>query len=94
MPETTPVSMNLWGLTPEIFDILRVEYDKFLREANLLKDEFFIPMVISGAVDAKKATVRVYENTDKWYGITYREDLEEIKNAIGGYIENGLYERS
>ena len=94
MPETTHVSMNLWGLTPEIFDILRVEYDKFLREANLLKDEFFIPMVISGAVDAKQATVRVYENTDKWYGITYREDLEEIKNAIGGYIENGLYEIS
>ncbi len=92
MPETTPVSMNLWGLTPDIFDILRVEYDKFLREANLQKDEFFIPMVISGAVDAKQATVRVYENADKWYGITYREDLQEVKDAIGGYINDGLYQ--
>lgn len=87
----TPVSMNLWGLTPDIFEVLGVEYLKFLRTANLMKDEFFIPSVISAALDSGKATVRVYENRDKWYGITYREDLQEIKQAIGGYIRDGLY---
>lgn len=88
----TLVSMNLWGLTPEVFDILETEYEKFLKTANLQKDEFFIPSVISKAVDEGAATVRVYGNEDKWYGITYREDLAEVKEAIGGYIRDGLYE--
>ena len=87
----TPVSMNLWGLTPDIFEILDEEYAKFLRTADLTKDEFFIPSVISTAVDSGRATVRVYRNLDKWYGITYREDLAQVKQAIGGYIDEGLY---
>ncbi len=87
----TPVSMNLWGLTPDIFDILEVKYDKFLKEANILKDEFLIPVVISEALNEGKATVKVYENSDKWYGITYREDLGEVKEAVNGYVNDGLY---
>ena len=92
LPMDTLVSMNLWGLTPDIFDILEVEYKKFLDTANLLKDEFYIPLVVSDAVRDGKATVQVYHNADRWYGITYREDLPEVKDAIGGYIRDGLYE--
>lgn len=88
----TPVSMNLWGLTPDIFDVLEEEYKKFLSSADLMKDEFFIPSVVSKALDEKRASVRVFENADKWYGITYREDLSEVKEAIGGYINAGLYD--
>ncbi len=88
----TPVSMNLWGLTPDIFSELETEYEKFLKEADLSKDEFFIPTVISTMKDEGKATIKVFKNTDKWYGITYREDLAELKEAIGGYINDGLYE--
>lgn len=88
----TPVSMNLWGLTPDIFDVLDEEYHRFLNNADLKKDEFFIPSVITKALSNKKATVKIFTNDDKWYGITYREDLTEIKNAINGYIKNGLYE--
>ena len=91
LPGDTPVSMNLWGLTPDIFDVLEEDYSKFLAEANLMKDEFFIPSVISQAVDTGRATVRVFRNADKWYGITYREDLQEVKEAIGGYIHDGMY---
>lgn len=57
-----------------------------------MKDEFFIPSVISKALEEGKATVRVFRNADKWYGITYREDLAEVKEAIGGYVRDGLYE--
>jgi hypothetical protein len=92
LPASTPVSMNLWGLTPDIFDVLDEEWSAFLKGADLMKDEFFIPSVISKAVDTGRATVKVYENTDKWYGITYREDLAEVQQAIGGYINDGLYE--
>ena len=87
-----PVSMNLWGLTPDIFDILDEEFAAFLENADLMKDEFFIPSVISKALETGKATVKVFKNADKWYGITYREDLAEVKEAIGGYVEDGLYE--
>jgi len=87
-----PVSMNLWGLTPDIFDILEEEFSAFLKNADLMKDEFFIPSVISKALETGKATVKVFKNADKWYGITYREDLAEVKEAIGGYINDGLYE--
>ena len=80
LPGDTPVSMNLWGLTPDIFDVLEEDYSKFLAEANLMKDEFFIPSVISKAVDTGRATVRVFRNADKWYGITYREDLQEVRS--------------
>lgn len=92
LPGDTPISMNLWGLTPDIFDVLKEEYAKFLQTADLRKDEFFIPSVISKAVDEGRATVRVFKNADKWYGITYREDLAEVKQAIGGYIDDGLYQ--
>ena len=91
LPKNTPVSMNLWGLTTDIFDILEEEYAKFLATANLLKDEFYIPLVVSDSVNQGKSTVKVYENADKWYGITYREDLAEVKAAIGEYVSHGLY---
>ena len=87
-----PVSMNLWGLTPDIFDILEEEFAAFLKNADLAKDEFYIPSVISTSIKTGKATLKVFENADKWYGITYREDLAEVKEAIGGYISDGLYE--
>ena len=92
LPGDTPVSMNLWGLTPDIFGILREEYAKFLQTADLQKDEFFIPSVISKALEEGRASVRMFKNSDKWYGITYREDLAEVKQAIGGYVDDGLYE--
>ncbi len=88
----TPVSMNLWGLTPDVFSYIQKEYDKFLNEADLLKDELFIPTIISDMSKAGLATIKVYTNKDKWYGITYREDLPQLKEAIGGYINAGLYE--
>lgn len=86
------VSMNLWGLTPDIFDIIDEKYKKFLAEADIMKDEFYIPLVVGETIKEGKSTVKVFENTDKWFGITYREDLAEMKEAIKGYIDDGLYE--
>ena len=88
----TPVSMNLWGLTPDIFPLLEAEFAAFLKHADLLKDELYIPSVISRALEAGRATVKVLQSADKWYGITYREDLAEVKEAIGAYLREGLYE--
>ena len=87
----TPVSMNLWGLTTDIFPLLEAEFSAFLEHADLLKDELYIPFVISHALKSGRATVKVLQSADKWYGITYREDLVEIKEAISAYLREGLY---
>ena len=71
---------------------LAEEYARFLKTADLSRDEFYIPSVVSDALACGRATVRVYENADKWYGITYREDLAEVKAALKELIDAGAYE--
>ena len=87
----TPVSMNLWGLTPDVFEQIEKDYRTFLETADLSKDEFFIPTIINDMAKSGKATIKVYTNKDKWYGITYREDLPQLKEAVAEYINAGLY---
>ena len=88
----TLVSMNLWGVTPFVFETLEKQYKEFLTNANIQKDEFQIPVSIGRMVTDGLVTVKVYRNKDKWYGITYREDLPELKKVIKRYINEGLYE--
>lgn len=91
LPLSTPVSMNLWGFTRGFFDVLEKGMKEFLATADLMKDEYLIPHVIGELVEERKASVKVYLTEDKWSGITYREDLPGLKEAIKGYIDAGLY---
>lgn len=88
----TPVSMNLWGLTCDIFSYLENKFTEFLQTADLSKDEFLIPSVICSAIEQNVATVTAYKNKDKWYGITNREDLPKVKRALGLLLARGVYE--
>lgn len=88
----TAVSMNLWGLTVDVFAYLDKKYSEFLQTADLSKDEFLIPTVIFDAVTDNYATVTAYSNTDKWYGMTYREDLADVRKALLNAIAQGQYE--
>lgn len=90
--EETVVSMNLWGLTCDIFEMLESGFRRFLAHADLSKDEFLINDVIFDAITQGKATVKVYSNSDRWHGITYRDDLPEIKRAIADLVASGCYE--
>ena len=91
LPLDTPVSMNLWGFTQSFFDVLDKGMKEFLATADLSKDEYLVPRVVGELVEQGKASVKVYLTKDKWSGITYREDLPGLKEAIKGYIEQGLY---
>lgn len=94
IPVGTTVSMNLWGLTTEFLDELEQRFPQFLRQAfseNPLKAEFLLPRVIGDLVNEKKATVRVLESRDQWYGVTYKEDLEPVAKAISKMQNDGLY---
>lgn len=92
LPLDMPVSMNLWGMTLDFFDALQQGYDKFLSNADLNKDEFLLQSVISDLIADKKADVRVFENEDRWFGVTYKDDLAEVQSQIEKLIRDGFYD--
>ncbi len=89
-PETI-VSMNMWGLRPDIFPELRRQFKAFLATADISKDEFYIPKVIAQTVKNGTHKVKVYNTLSKWYGMTYREDKQEVTDAIRKMTEMGIY---
>jgi len=91
LPMETPVSMNLWGLTPDFFDLLEAKWALFQKTADLEKDEFLLPSVIGEAIAEKKATVKVFHNSDAWTGMTYKEDLPTVKANIQKLVDEGFY---
>lgn len=92
-PDDTIVSMNMWGLDPEIFPFLEKEFELFLKDHSTeLKSEFFLPSVVNKRMNELKMPVRVLETTEKWYGVTYREDAPAVKKAMAEKIASGLYE--
>ncbi|MBQ8550239.1 MAG: NTP transferase domain-containing protein [Clostridia bacterium] len=89
----TVVSMNMWGLTPDIFDYLDREFRLFLdKNIEEPKTEFYIPLVIGTLVKNGEKEVRVLASEDRWYGVTYKEDKDDVVKAIGKMIDNGQYE--
>ncbi len=86
------VSMNLWGFTPDFFDALSAQFEQFLANADLMKDEFFLPFAVDKMIKSGEASARVFHCLDKWYGVTYREDLPDVKAAVKDLFDKGLYE--
>ena len=90
----TIVSMNLWGFTESFLKEAEARFPAFLDKAlaeNPLKGEYFLPSVVPQLLEEKKARVKVLRSTDKWYGVTYREDKTVVVNAIAEMTANGLY---
>ena len=94
LDEETPVSMNFWGYTRNMMDELVDRFGEFLDDAlvsNPLKGEYLIPKVTDQLIREGKATCKVLESKDKWYGVTYREDKESVSNALESMKDKGLY---
>ena len=88
------VSMNMWGFDTNIFDELEVGFEKFLGNLeNPLKSEFLLPCIVDNMIKNKNEKVRVLTTDDRWYGVTYKEDVEPVKSAIKKLVDNGLYEK-
>lgn len=90
-PET-PVSMNLWGFTPDYFDYSEEYFKTFLSEnIGNLKAEFFIPLVVNELIKSGKATVKVLDTTSKWFGVTYAADRPAVVEKFAELHANGEY---
>ena len=90
----TLVSMNLWGLTPSFLRECKDRFTRFLDEnvpKNPEKCEFFLPGVVSELIGEGKADVRVFDNEDKWYGVTYKEDKAQVVEAFKALKASGVY---
>ena len=89
-----PVSMNMWGLTPDFLDVVEEEFPLFFREevaANPAKAEMYLPMSIGKMVAAGTASVKVLRTGDQWYGVTYAADKPVVVAALQEMTKQGLY---
>ena len=94
LPGDTPVSMNLWGFGKSFLDEAENRFAAWL-DANLptnpLKCEYFLPLVVTELIEEGKAKIQVLRSTDKWYGVTYREDKPLVVEAIARKTAEGQY---
>ena len=90
----TIVSMNFWGFTPSMMQEMENGFPAFLDKAtaeNPLKGEYFLPGVVDRLISENKADVRVLSSMDRWYGVTYKEDLDAVKAALQSMKDKGEY---
>ena len=92
--DNTPVSMNMWGFTPDYFEYSEAYFKEFLsdpKNMENLKAEFFIPLMVNKLINENTATVKVLDTTSKWFGVTYSADRQSVVDKIQSLIDEGVY---
>lgn len=86
------VSMNFWILDTSFFRLAEDELTEFLENTeDLSKSEFYLPSVIDKAIRQNRIRVRVLKTSEKWFGLTYREDKENVIGEIEAMQSKGIY---
>lgn len=89
---STPVSMNFWGFTPDVFKTIKQLFVDFVyKNEDNPKAEFFIPLIADHLIKNNIATFKVIPTDAKWFGVTYKEDKEIVKDNISKLIADGVY---
>ena len=87
-----PVSMNMWGFTPVLFDYLRDMFKEFLKEYGTeMKSEFLIPSVINDLIQSRREEVHVMRSNANWFGVTYKEDKPYVMGEILKLVDGNVY---
>ena len=97
LAENTPVSMNLFGFTPDYFGYSTAFFKNFLDEAlasGNLKAEYFIPLLVNKLVSEGTATLKVLHTSSPWFGVTYKEDRPGTVQKVLDLIAAGVYPQS
>lgn len=92
--DNTPVSMNVWGFTPDYFEYSEAYFKEFLsdpKNMENLKAEFFIPLMVNKLINEGTATVAVLDTTSKWFGVTYAADRQSVVDKIQSLVDEGVY---
>jgi hypothetical protein len=92
LDEATPVSMNMMGFTPSVFGPLLEYFRQFLDSSGSdLTAEFYLPLLLERLISEKRAAIQVLPNTDRWFGVTYREDREAVRGILRSMTDEGHY---
>lgn len=88
-----PVSMNMWGLQPDFFEILETGFEEFLENhaEDYQKVEYLLPTIVGGLLQEGKAEVTVLKSKDKWFGVTYKEDRDAVVASVRELVDAGIY---
>lgn len=90
--DNTPVSMNMWGFTPDYFEYSEAYFKEFLKDnMDNLKAEYFIPLMVNKLIVDGTARVKVLDTTSKWFGVTYAEDRQGVVDKIQALVDAGDY---
>ena len=90
-----PVSMNVWGFTPDLFGYLESMFIQFLKEeGDALKSEYLIPSVVNNLIQTDKKSVHILHSSAKWFGVTYKEDKSYVMEEIKKLIKNEHYPKN
>lgn len=88
----TPTSMNFWGFHPGIFSLIEKFFLEFLKEnSKNPKAEFFIPLIGNHMIKQNLGKVKVIGGGDIWFGVTYKEDKDEVSGKINELVNQGVY---
>lgn len=87
----TIVSMNMFGFTPKVLELFNENFKEFFDNNDLMTSEYLVPVEINNYLKKKLINVKVIKTTSKWYGITYKEDLNILKDEINKLVNNGVY---
>lgn len=92
LSSSTPVSMNMWGFTPDYFDLSEEAFLDFLKDnSENLKAEFLIPTLVNDLIEQNKIKVRLINTPAKWFGVTYAKDKPEVVQQIQTLVDAGIY---
>ncbi len=95
LAENTPVSMNLFGFTPDYFEYSDSYFRQFLMENGAdIKAEFYIPLMVNKLIGDSTARMRVLNTASQWFGVTYKEDRPQLVSKIEALIADGVYPRN
>lgn len=90
--ENTVVSMNIWGFMPSLFEYLEYDLIKFLKEnVQNTRSEFLLPNVIDRLIKSGAVEIPVLPTEAKWFGMTYQEDREMVRNRLQELVRAGEY---
>ena len=90
--DNTPVSMNMWGFTPDYFAHSESYFAEFLNEnMSNLKSEFYIPLMANKLIKEGTSTIEVLDTTSRWFGVTYAEDRPSVVAKIQELVDAGEY---
>ena len=94
LPDDSLVSMNFWGFTPAVFDLMSEKFEVFLKEEALVdveKSEALLPNDVAALIADNKLNVKILQTPDQWFGVTYQEDKPRVLAQFEEFQKTGVY---